>query len=89
MVYRGSVENGVVVLDGPPLREGTIVEVEPVDDPARPVPGSGAAVVEPLRKSGGWVGDPGEVDRLLADLKREKWEEVRQQEVRREDEPTL
>ena len=30
MVYRGKIQNGVVVLEGPPLPEGTIVQVEPV-----------------------------------------------------------
>ena len=30
--YRGKVKDGVVVVDGPALRDGTIVKVIPVDD---------------------------------------------------------
>ena len=30
--YRGKVKNGVIVVDGPALRDGTIVKVIPLDD---------------------------------------------------------
>ena len=30
--YRGRVKNGVVVVDGPVLRDGTIVKIIPLDD---------------------------------------------------------
>jgi hypothetical protein len=61
MTFRGSVRGGVVVFDDAvPLREGTVVEVAPVAEPARH--GSGDAL---LRAEIRWSGPPEEVDVLL------------------------
>ncbi|MGB7159635.1 MAG: hypothetical protein WBD40_16330 [Tepidisphaeraceae bacterium] len=78
MVYRGSVKDGVVVLEGsPPLRDGTKVNVELIEEPRTgPRPGSAEAILgNPAR----WQGDPEEVDRLLAELKEMKRAEVQAQ----------
>jgi hypothetical protein len=80
--YRGTVQNGVVVFDGPaPLADGTAVRVEPVN-------GERAASETPpgaphFRPVGKWEGPPGEFERLLAevqaardadlDLERDAW----------------
>ena len=85
MTYRGTIRNGVVVFDrGTRPREGTQVEVRPFaaggrgkktskQSSARPPRGSPQAV---LRHRGTWQGEPGEMDRLLAELKRMKQAEV-------------
>ena len=81
MTYRGRVQNGVVVLEGrPDLEDGMIVRVEPMEparDPSRPPKGSAAAI---LSCKAQWHGDPGELDRLLAELREMKWAEVRAQQ---------
>jgi hypothetical protein len=84
MTYRGRVQNGVVVLDGaPPLVEGTVVNVEPLPEQnADPRPGTAAAI---LRHAGTWQGDPGEIDRLLAELREMKWAEVEAQKKNAQD----
>ena len=65
MTYRGRVQNGVVVLEGNPrLEEGTLVSVQAL--PAGKVDkhsnerGSGY--------SGTWHGEPGELEKLLAEV---------------------
>lgn len=80
MVYRGSVKNGVVVLEGsPPLEEGTEVRVEPVESSEEPRPGTAAAILRALESGAHWQGDPEEVDRFLAELKEMKRAEVQAQ----------
>ncbi len=83
MTYRGHVKNGVIVLEGSPsLEEGTAVRVEPIEaTPRQPRPGSPAAVLgNPAR----WHGEPEEMDRLLAELRQMKDDELRR--VRAENE---
>lgn len=69
MTYLGEVRNGVVVFqDAPPLEEGTLVRVEAVSVPCRRVrPGGREAM---LQCDARWVGDAGELDRLLVDVQR-------------------
>jgi hypothetical protein len=75
MKYRGHVENGVVVLENaPPLSNGTIVSVEPMDASLNVPPRGSAAAI--LRHAGTWQGDPGEMERLLSELTEAKWAEV-------------
>jgi hypothetical protein len=81
MTYRGRVRNGVVVLERAlRLAEGTSVEVRPVSSGNGgagrgkvPRVGTPAAI---LPHVGTWAGDPGEVDRLLGELRRIKEAEV-------------
>jgi hypothetical protein len=78
MTFRGRVKNGVVVFDGAaPLAEGTVVDVQPHRDADEPKPGSAAAI---MRHAGFWAGDEEETDRLLRELKEEKWAELRAQQ---------
>lgn len=80
MTYRGQVKNGVIVLDdGSPLKEGTLVRVEPIDaarEQVAPPRGSPQAI---LNNPARWQGDPEEMDRLLAELKEMKRAEVQAQ----------
>jgi hypothetical protein len=72
MTYRGHIRNGVVVLDdGVDLPDGTVVSVEA--QPAGAPVGSPQAVLE---VAGTWRGDRDELDRLLEELRRDKWAEV-------------
>ena len=66
MVYRGKVNAGVVVLEGEPPRDGTVVEVIPVND-AVPVPGSLAAhpAVGMWKDRADLPSDPGEAAQVL------------------------
>jgi hypothetical protein len=76
MKYRGQVQNGIVVLDRPNgLTDGTIVDVEPVTQPAvgQPRRGSAEAI---LRVAGIWEDNADEVDRMLEELRRSKQAEV-------------
>lgn len=80
MKYRGRVERGLVVLDRSlPLRDGTIVDVEPIstetmlDAHMRPPRGSALAV---LRHAGIWSAESEEVDHALAELRGIKEAEV-------------
>lgn len=70
MVYRGHVENGVVVLDNSArLPEGTRVSVEPVEDVARSkMPGQGRVWKGVYRHSG-----PVPTDEDIAGMRREVW----------------
>jgi len=65
MTYRGRVQNGVVVLEGNPrLEEGTLVRVEAL-------PSRAANTAPPTTAptySGSWRGEPGELERLLAEV---------------------
>lgn len=80
MVYRGSVKNGVVVLEGSPgLEEGTEVRVEPVESENSPPLGSPERILKTIAAGAHWQGDPEEVDRFLKDLKEMKREEVRRE----------
>jgi hypothetical protein len=76
MTYRGRIQNGVVVLEGSPaLEEGTVVRVEAEESPAKsPPPGSPQAI---LNNPARWHGDPEEMDRLLAELRESKQDELR------------
>ena len=88
MTYTGEIIHGaIVVKDALPFEDGTPVriEVEPVEVAARR--GNGAAIAASVRKHGGWQGNPAELDRLLAELKEEKWAEVRREQA--EEEPRL
>lgn len=65
MTYTGQIKNGVVVLDkGTPLREGTLVRVEPIETVEPVVPGDMPTLAERLK---GFIGI---VDDLPADLAR-------------------
>ena len=80
MVYRGSVKNGVVILEGsPPLKEGTPVRVEPIEAEDLPPRGSAQRILQTIANGAHWQGDPEEVDRFLKELKESKREEVRRQ----------
>jgi hypothetical protein len=66
MTYRGSIHKGVVVFDEPvPLEDGTVVEVEPVAETARPRRGSAEAILQANIR---WAGPPEEVERLLEEV---------------------
>ena len=75
MVYRGTVNNGVVVLDpSASLRDGTRVRVEAESDPAiSPRRGSPPAV---LSVDPNWAGPPEEIDALLAEVQKMRDEDV-------------
>jgi hypothetical protein len=93
MTYRGQMKNGVVVLDGnPQLTDGTEVRVETLDAAPKPRIGSAEAIMQAVESGAVWQGDPAEVDRFLADRKKEKQAEVQAQmaEWKREqlEEPT-
>jgi hypothetical protein len=78
MMFRGRIKNGVVVFDGAaPLADGTVVDVQPHRDAGEPKQGSAEAI---MRHAGFWAGEEDEVQRLLAELKEEKWAEVRAQQ---------
>lgn len=64
MTYRGRVVKGVVVFDGEsPLKDGTVVSVEPIEASiTRPLKSSREAV---LAFNSFWEGPPGEMQRLL------------------------
>ncbi len=83
MTYMGHVKHGVVILDGnPPLDEGTLVRVEPVAESAsRYARGSAQAI---LRHTARWHGPDEEIDRLLADLRQMKQQEVEAENTPRE-----
>jgi hypothetical protein len=66
MVYRGQVRNGVVVFEGsPPMKDGTVVRIEPVEPEHAPRRGSREALQQCNAR---WVGPPGELERLLAEV---------------------
>jgi len=74
MTYRGHFRNGVVVLDGPAdLQDGTPVSVETLDARVEPAPGTPQAV---LKVAGTWRGEGTELDRLLEELRKDKWAEL-------------
>jgi len=81
MKYRGRIEGGLVVLDqSPSLRDGTIVDVEPISNAAgnsgdgvQPTRGSARVI---LRHAGIWSTDSEEVDRLLAEIRDAKEAEL-------------
>ena len=75
MTYRGRVQNGQIVLDhGATLRDGLVVEVTPVEPSnGHPPRGSPQAV---LASSAKWIGPSDEADRLLEEIRREKWADV-------------
>jgi hypothetical protein len=84
MVYRGKIQNGVVVTDGAlNLPEGTELEIVPLDA-HKSRRGSPEAIAA---SAGVWRGQDDEIDRLLAELKEMKKAEVEQQ--LREPEPEL
>jgi len=78
MTYHGQVKNGVVVIEGPIRPEdGTVVTVQPVEQPTRlPKAGTAEAI---LNCDAHWHGPPEEIDRLLEELRRDKWAEVQTQ----------
>ena len=75
MTYRGQVKNGQIVLDqGATLRDGTVVEVTAVEQTnGRPQRGSPQAILASRAK---WVGPIDEADRILEEIRREKWADV-------------
>lgn len=66
MTYRGTVKRGVVVFQKAlPLKEGTSVRVEPI----KPRPkAAGRRKKQAFRPVGQWQGEPGELQRLLAQV---------------------
>jgi hypothetical protein len=80
MVYRGKIQNGVVVFEGAAsLPEGTEVRIEPLQSPVldhKPRRGSLEAI---LPFAGIWADQADEVDRSLAELRNMKAEELRRQ----------
>ncbi|HEY8665526.1 MAG TPA: hypothetical protein VIL86_02620 [Tepidisphaeraceae bacterium] len=75
MTYRGQVKHGVVVLDGdPPLEEGTIVSVEPMEPGSQR--GTAAAI---LKHAGIWESCKDEVEEQLAILRQMKQDELKAQ----------
>ena len=76
MVYRGKIQNGVVVFDETPeLPDGTRVEIQPVEQP----PHERGTVDAILSSTAHWHGTDEEVYRLLAELKASKQEELKRQ----------
>jgi len=69
MTYRGRIQKGVVIFDGPvSLDDGTLVNVEPMlPDAAALVRGSPEAVRHCKAR---WAGDPAELDELLSEVQR-------------------
>jgi hypothetical protein len=77
MTYTGEVKHCVVVLeDAPQLKDGARVREEVEAATTEPVPGSVEAV---LSRNACWQGPDEEIDKLLADLKKMKAEELRLQ----------
>jgi hypothetical protein len=69
MTYLGEVRNGGIVLrNAPSLEEGTLVRVEPLTARARPVRRGSSEAVQQCDAR--WVGEPEELDRLLAEVQR-------------------
>ena len=67
MTFRGTMKEGVVVFSkAPPLRDGTVVRVEPVSTRKK----RSSKRKQPLRPVGKWDGGPQEIDRLLAEVQR-------------------
>jgi hypothetical protein len=76
MVYRGTIQNGVVVFDETPqLPDGTQVEIQPVEPPQQ----ERGTVEAILGSSAHWHGTAEEMDRLLAEIKQSKQEELKRQ----------
>ena len=68
MSYRGTVKQGVVVFRSAlPLKEGTSVRVEAIKPPAKV---AGRRKKPAFRPVGQWQGEPGELQRLLAEVQR-------------------
>ena len=84
MTYRGQVKNGQIVLEGDArLGEGTLVEVKALGQTPVALRGSPAAI---LASRARWVGSEDEAEKLLEELRREKWAEV---EAERRDQSDL
>ena len=68
MTFRGTIRDGVVVFaKAPPLRDGTVVKVQPVAKPKRK---SKSQRKQPLRPVGRWAGGLEEIDRLVDEVQR-------------------
>jgi hypothetical protein len=81
MTYRGTVQNGVVVLESSAkLKNGTEVRVRPVKR-KRPKQGSAEAI---LQHAGIWADVQEEVDEQLRILREMKQQELRRQQERGE-----
>jgi hypothetical protein len=66
MTYRGTVKHGVVVFqNAPPLKEGTSVRVEAIKPRAK---ATRPRTKRAFRPVGQWQGEPGELQRLLAEV---------------------
>jgi hypothetical protein len=79
MTLRGHIQNGVVVLDERPnLPDGTEVFVE-VHGPAKPAKAARGSAEALLQNAGEyqWVGPPGELDRLTAEVQAMREEDLR------------
>ena len=73
MAYRGTVKNGVIVVDDAAcLPEGALVRIE-VDETDH-VPGTAASL---LGSDIRWEGDPAELDRLLDEVQQMRTEDLR------------
>jgi len=78
MTLRGEVRGGVIVLEGgSTLEEGTIVQVEPIEESAPKLRRGSAAAI--LQAAGGWAESREEMDEALEYLRQLKQEEVRQE----------
>jgi hypothetical protein len=81
MTYNGTVRNGVIVLDrAAALEDGTRVRVEPEPEKSESLRrGSPEAVLAADLK---WVGDPQELDDLLAEVQRMRDDDIELQRRR-------
>jgi hypothetical protein len=72
MTYRGTIKNGVVVFKKEPdLKDGTPVRVEAITKPAQR-----RARRLSFHRVRPWVGPPGELEELLAEVQRMRDAEV-------------
>jgi hypothetical protein len=70
MTYRGTIKRGVVVFGKvPPLKDGTLVRVEPVKTRKK---GDAARKTRAFQPVGQWQGEPGELERLLAQVQQDR-----------------
>lgn len=73
MTYRGEVRNGQIVLEpGARLQEGAMVQVTTIELPHAEAGTAEAVLSSPAR----WHGTDDEAERLLEEMRWEKWAEV-------------
>lgn len=70
MTYRGTIKRGVVVFGkSPPLKDGTLVRVEPVKARKKAAAARKTRAFHPV---GQWQGEPGELQRLLVQVQHDR-----------------